>query len=65
MARDDLKEVLVTEVVTTLRVWRVRACDVSDAVNRISDRKGAPPSTRPKRVTSRTMTRWTGAVAGE
>jgi hypothetical protein len=62
-----LREVIVTEVVTTLRVWRVQACDVSDAVHRIQfvRENGAEKlrSPAPERVQVKTETRWTGAIA--
>jgi hypothetical protein len=68
-----LREVIVTEVVTTLRVWRVQACDVSDAVHRIEavrENRGRLAVAKilrgdpePERVQVRTETRWTGAIA--
>lgn len=67
-----LREVIVTEVVATLRVWRVQACDVSDAVHRIEavrENGSRMPVSKilrgdpvPERVQVKTETRWTGAI---
>lgn len=60
---DGLDEVIVTEVITTLRVWRVRACDVRDGVDRIRARNTKRLTfERPERVFTKTETRWTGAA---
>lgn len=60
----DLDEVIVTEIETTVRVYRVRACDVSDAVNRLQTRNEPGwPKSEIERVSVKTERRYAGAVA--
>lgn len=63
----SLKPVVVTEIITHVRVWTVQACDVLDAVHRVQDRKtlikrGLTP---PRCESNSTVTRWAGAVVEE
>ena len=58
---EPLPTIIVTEIITQVRVWRVPAVDVRDAVNRVVDR--AHSDKEIVCVSNHKETRWAGAPA--